>query len=128
MNRTSETWKITPDLEKEFEELKAFLDKKVHLSPIRTGNTLLLYTDASVAGLGYVLCQERNIVIDGEEETVQDIIHLGSTSVTQVQAGYSPVELECLATQWACEKLHYFLADAPKINFFTDSSRLVRLW
>ena len=93
LNRTSENWKITPELEKEFEELKAFLDKKVHLSPIRTGNNLLLYTDASINGLGYVLCQERNIIVDGEEETIRDIIHLGSTSVTEVQASYSPVEL-----------------------------------
>ena len=44
LNRTSENWKITPELEKEFEELKAFLDKKVHLSPIRTGNNVLLNT------------------------------------------------------------------------------------
>ena len=127
MNRTSETWKITPELEKEFEELKAFLDKKVHLSPIRTGNNLLLYTDASINGLGYVLCQERKVILDEEEETIRDIIHLGSTSVTEVQACYSPVELECLAAQWACEKCHYFLADAPKINLFTDSSGLVGL-
>ena len=66
LNRTSENWKITPEFEQEFEELKAFLDKKVHLSPIRTGNNLLLYTDASINGLGYVLCQERKIILDGE--------------------------------------------------------------
>ena len=66
--------------------------------------------------------------MDGEEETIRDIIHLGSTSVTEVQAPYLPVELECLAAQWACEKCHYFLADAPKINLFTDSSGLVGLW
>ena len=49
---------ITEELTKEFNELKEYLQSHIQLSPIRTGEPLQLYTDASIDGLSFLLCQE----------------------------------------------------------------------
>ena len=51
-------WKITDELVREFEELKEYLQSQIQLSPIRVGEPLQLYTDASIEGLSFLLCQE----------------------------------------------------------------------
>ena len=40
--------KITEELKPEFNYLKEYIDKKIKLSPIRPGETLQIYTDASI--------------------------------------------------------------------------------
>ena len=54
-------------------------------------------------------------------------MHLGSTSLTDTQKGYSPVELESLALAWAVGQCHYYLYEAPMINHYTDSTGVVGL-
>ena len=78
-------WKITDELRHEFEELKVYLESHIQLSPIRVGEPLNLYTDASIDGLSFILTQERKILMDDTEKTIRDIVHLGSTSLTDTQ-------------------------------------------
>ena len=120
-------WKITDELKHEFEELKVYLESHIQLSPIRVGEPLNLFTDASVDGLSFILTQERKTMIDDKEKTIRDIVHLGSTSLTETQKRYSPVELESLALAWAVGKCHYYLYEAPIIHHYTDSTGVVGL-
>ena len=120
-------WKVTEELEEEFNELKAYLQSHVQLSPIRVGEPLNLYTDASVEGLSFVLTQERKQTEGETERIVRDIIYLGSTSLSDTQKRYSPVELESLALAWAVGKTHYYLYEAPKVTHYTDSTGVVGL-
>ena len=91
------------------------------------GEPLNLFTDASVDGLSFILTQERKTMIDDKEKTIRDIVHLGSTSLTETQKRYSPVELESLALAWAVGKCHYYLYEAPIIYHYTDSTGVVGL-
>ena len=120
-------WKVTEELQHEFDELKTYLESNVQLSPIRIGEPLNLYTDASVEGLSFVLTQERKQTVGETERTIRDIIYLGSTSLTETQKRYSPVELESLALAWAVGKSHYYLDEAPQIFHYTDSTGVVGL-
>ena len=65
--------------------------------------------------------------LNEKEKTVNDFVYLSSTSLTDLQKRYSPVELEALALQWAVNKCHYFLYDAPIIGHFTDSTGVAGL-
>ena len=99
-------WEITDELVKEFDELKEYLQCHIQLSPIRVGEPLQLYTDASIEGLSFLLTQERKITINDKEKTVCDFVYLGSTSLTNAQKRYSPVKRDALALQWAVNKCH----------------------
>ena len=120
-------WKVTDELVKEFEELKEYLESHIQLSPIQVGEPLQLYTDASIEGLSFLLTQEQKITVNEKERTVRDFVHLGSTSLTDAQRRYSPVELEALALSWAVNKCHYFLYEAPFIDHFTNSTGVAGL-
>ena len=61
-------WKITDELKHEFEELKVYLESHIQLSPIRVGEPLNLFTDASVDGLYFILTQEWKTMIDDKEK------------------------------------------------------------
>ena len=78
-------WKVTDELEHKFEELKTYLQSHIQLSPIRVGEPLNLFTDASVDGLSFILTQERKTMIDDKEKTIRDIVHLGSASLTDTK-------------------------------------------
>ena len=124
----------TPDVIMEFESIKKELKERVTLSPIDVSLPLHLYTDASIDGLSYFLTQEKettdgdgNKVLDenGKKKITRTIIHIGSTSLTDAQSRYSPMELEMLCVQWSTQKLHYFLLGAPIIHLHTDSSGVI---
>ena len=53
-------WKVTNELEPEFEELKTYLQSHIQLSPIRVGEPLNLYTDVRPSGAG-ISCIDMGI-------------------------------------------------------------------
>ena len=57
-------WNITDEWKKEYDELKEYMEYHIQLSPIRVGEPLQLYTDASIEGLSFLLCQEQKITIN----------------------------------------------------------------
>ena len=66
-------WKITDELVKEFDELKEYLESHIQLSPIRVGEPLQLYTDASIEGLSFLLCQEHKITFVSLKLTIKGL-------------------------------------------------------
>ena len=65
----------------------------------------LLYTDASMAGLGAILAQVR----EGKER----IICCASRSLNQAEKAYPAIKLECLAIVWAVAKFRPYLMSMP---------------
>ena len=72
-----QSWRVTEELERESNDFQIYLDRKLHLSPIRPGEELIMFTDASISGLGFLLCQEINVTIDGDKKVVRNFINLG---------------------------------------------------
>ena len=52
---------------------------------------------------------------------------MGSSSLTDCQSRYSPVEKELLAAVTAVTKLDYFCRAAPVVNIYSDCSTLVAI-
>merc|ERR1711951_179831 len=65
--------------------------------------------------------------MDENWKSNQVVIAMGSTSLSDCQARYSPVEKECLAALTAITKLDYYCRAAPEVNVYSDCSTLVSL-
>ena len=109
--------------------MKKRLQSIVPVSPVDTSKPLMVYTDASNSGIGWILTQKKNNNLDMDENWKENqvVIEMGSTSLSECQSRYSPVEKECLAAVTAITKLDYFCRAAPEVHVFSDCSTLVNL-
>ena len=82
---------------------------------------MIIRTDASKKGLGYVMTQTST---SGNMRVIQ----MGSTGLTKSQHNYSVNELEMLSIQWALEKLKIYTVGEQKVVVLTDNSSLVGTW
>ena len=100
--------------------VKEELLKPPVLAFYRLGAPLRLETDASrTQGLGFVLLQ-----LQDEEWR---LIQCGSRFITETEARYAMIELECLAVVWAIHKCHTFLA-GTEFTVVTDHKPLVPIF
>lgn len=109
-------WHWTEECEKSFQELKRLLaDAPVLGTPDLTKGKFILYSDASLTGLGGVLKQDQ----DGREITLSH----WSKTLNQAQRNYCVTHRELLALVEAVEHFHHYLAGAPFL-VKTDHSAL----
>ena len=103
------TFKWSSVEEEEFQEVKKRLQSIVPVSPIDVSKPLMVYCDASNSGIGWILTQKKNNDLEMDENWMsnQVVIEMGSVSLSDCQARYSPVEKECLAAFTAITKLDY---------------------
>ena len=97
----------------------------IKISPFDTNLKLHIHTDASAAGLGFVLSQPLEDDKEDMYRLKRKIVTLGSAGLTPAQTRYSAVELEALAIFYAVSKLDYFTRYAPLVEVFTDSKTCV---
>ncbi len=113
------TWLWSPDMNKEFLDVKRILTSDLlvhHYDPTKPAT---LITDACAEGLGFILVQHND---DGHT----DLITCGSRAVSDTEKRYAPVELECLAAQWAVDKCDFYLRGNPHTTtLVTDHRPLV---
>ena len=95
---------------KAFEEVKKKLQTIIPISPIDTKLPLILHTDASNEGIGWVLTQlgDRNSSMDECHKEQQVVLEMGLASLTEAQRRYAPIELELLSVVTACKKLDFY--------------------
>ena len=109
----------TPEHQQSMQNTKDIItdEKGSILSHFDPSKPIHLYTDASKKGLGFILIQQ-------EEGSAPKLINSGSRFITPAEKNYAPVELECLAIQWAIEKSRLYLAGAD-FTVFTDHKPLI---
>ena len=90
---------------------------------------MIVHTDASNTGLGWILTQRKSkhINLDENWKENQVVIEMGSTSLTECQSRYSPVEKEMLAAVTAVTKLDFYCRAAPEVHVYSDCATLVNI-
>ena len=92
-------FKWTEIEEEEFQEVKKRLQTIVPVTPVDTSKPLMIYGDASNSSIGWILTQRKDnkLNLDENWKENQIVIEMGSTSLSECQSRYSPVEKEMLA-------------------------------
>ena len=121
------------------ERVKTLITEDSALARFDPDKPIVLVTDASKKGLGYVLLQtetEPEIEDDPRAEqkakyTVKrmpkgQLIACGSRFLSPAEANYAIVEAELLAVQWAIQKLRMYLAGA-QFTVITDHAPLTSI-
>ena len=108
------------DHKDEFKRLKRSVSGVNGLSKFNPALPLHLMCDAlREGGLGFCFlqpCKGRS-----------NILQCRSTSLSEVQKGYSVTELVLLGISWALSKVEYFVKGAPRFVVMTDHQALVGL-
>ena len=86
----------------------------------------MIYADASNSGIGWILTQKKNNNLEMDENWKENqvVIEMGSTSLSECQSRYSPVEKEYLAAVTAVTKLDYFL-ELPQKSIYSQIAPLL---
>ena len=110
----------TPDMQKEYEEIKLIFQDQIRLSPFNPNKAINILTDeASSKWIGFVFFQQTDI--SSQDVT---IVQANSSALKDSQLGYSPVDCKVLALKFACDACQHYLYCAPMGNIFTDCSSL----
>ena len=100
----------------------------VPLTPVDTSSTLILHTDTSTDGVGWVMSQIRSN--DNNFDVYNSsyfIIAMGSSTLPPSQKRYSPVELKVLAISHSIQKLDFYTRYANLVRVYTDCSALTSI-
>src|SRR6266542_1413449 len=108
-----------PKEQETFEKLKKLLTEASVLLFSNFNKPFILYTDASLKGLGAVLEQE-------DENKNLRLIAYASKSLILVEKNYHTTDLECLAIIWSVKHFHKYLIN-KSFKIFTDHSALKSL-
>ena len=91
----------TNECEQAFDKLKLALISKPILRQPDFNLDFILYTDASILGLGAILAQKDS---DGKEY----VCYYASRTLKPLEKHYGITEIECLAVLWAVNKFYVF--------------------
>ena len=117
------TFVWTPLLEEEYLAVKLVMQTQIRLSPYDPVKRLRLIIDgASSAGVGYVLFQW---VDDSDPGKGACIIAANSSMLGENQIGYSPIDAELLALDFAVKGCHYWIWACPVVELYSDCSGLL---
>ena len=103
--------------------MKEIMVTQIRLSPYDPEKKLRLIIDgASSLGVGYVLFQYLN---DEEPAKGALIISANSSMLSEQQTGYSPIDSEAIALDFACQACHYWIYYCPEVILYSDCSGLL---
>lgn len=95
---------------------KSIIDNVQTHGFFQTKARTVMFTDASMVGLGAVLCQLQ-------QDNSWQVIEFASKTLTDVERRYPQTQREALAVVWAVEKFHYYLL-GNKFTILTDHRAL----
>merc|ERR1711997_250878 len=121
------------------ERVKTLITEDSSLARFDPDKPIVLVTDASKKGLGYVLLQtetepeieddpraEQKAKYTGKKMPKGQLIACGSRFLSPAEANYAIIEAELLAVQWAVQKLRMYLAGA-QFTVITDHAPLTSI-
>lgn len=108
----------SPAQDASFKLLQQALTTAPILTHFRPGASTEVRTDASNAGLGIILLEERS--------GLWHVVAYASRSLNPAEVNYTTSEKECLAVVWATQKFRPYLLEQP-FRFITDHNGLVYL-
>ena len=123
-------WKLSLwdlSLYQKFEPMKSHVKKTIVLSPFDMEKDIHLHTDASNAGISFILSQPQTPAEDNTKDHYRrsrNIITLGSAGLTPAQERCSTGEQECLAVYWSVVKCDYYLKHSKRIIVHSDNKNL----
>ena len=116
--RKDALYKWNSDCQQAFDTLKQKLKSPPILRYPDFSKPFILHTDASIIGLGVVLCQEQD-----DKEVV---IAYASRAVTKEERKWGITELECLAVMWGLKIFRHYIYGRT-VTVWTDHSALTSL-
>ena len=118
--RKENVWSWGQSQMKAFDDVKRIISTTPVLMFYDVDKDTAVCADASGFGLGAVLMQQ--------DETDQwRPVAYASRTLTKAETGYAPIEKECLACTWACEKFTRYLLGKEKFTLWTDHKPLIPL-
>ena len=90
----------SPECEAELTFLKQCLTTDPILKPIDPNRDLVIYTDASIYGIGFAVMQS-------DDDGMLHAVRFGSYSTTRAQANYISDDLEALALMYALKSVEW---------------------
>ena len=115
LTRKNEGFEWTEERHKAFETLKKLLMEAPSLALPDFDRPFILYTGASLIGLGAALHQLHMV----DQKMVELPVCWISRALRNAELRYGATQLECLAVVWALEKLHYYL-EGTTFELVTD--------
>lgn len=120
-SKTKFVW--TQLLEEEYVAVKGVMETQIRLSPYDPSKKLRLVIDgASSAGVGFVLFQWVDEKDPGKGAC---IVAANSSMLGENQVGYSPIDAELLALDFAAKACHYWMWACPSVELYSDCSGLL---
>ena len=118
--RKENVWSWGQSQMKAFDDVKRIISTTPVLMFYDVDKDTAVCADARGFGLGAVLMQQ--------DETDQwRPVAYASRTLTKAETGYAPIEKECLACTWACEKFTRYLLGKEKFTLWTDHKPLIPL-
>lgn len=126
-------WDWNPDLEKEFEDSKAEIIRRVEdgVKSYDVNKRTCLATDWSKTGMGF-LCLQKHCGCDLDMAPVcckegWKLVYAGSKKCSPAEGRYAPIEGECLAVAWSLEKARMFTLGCKDLLVSTDHKPLIAI-
>ncbi|GBB91667.1 hypothetical protein RclHR1_19010001 [Rhizophagus clarus] len=118
--RKGTVYQWTAEQDKAFNALKECLVTSPILAFPNFNKQFILFTDASILGLGAILSQL-------DEKNQEHVIAYASRTLNKAEKNYTATELECLAVVWAIKHFHAYVY-GQKFKLITDHLALKYLF
>src|SRR5208282_5933566 len=139
LTRTGVPFRFTKEHQAEVDDLVSCLKNPPVLTPIMANKPVWIFTDGSMSGLGFLVCQAHDIKGQGHEPTEEQILSslrrghtilkpcsYGSKSYTEAMTRWTAASLEISAAILGLQSVMPYIK-TNKVYLITDNCSVVHL-